>query len=99
MNRALPWLIALLGTTPGPPVKVALQPIELNNLHKTSPDSSPAPRIQALAFALQDRLQAACRYQLVAVDSTAWADADRGVGYFYDHPDIAAGLAGSVGAD
>jgi hypothetical protein len=78
---------------------LALLPIELINLHKTPPDSSLAPRIQALASALQDRLQAACGYQLVAVDSTAWADADRGVGYIYDHPDVAAGLAAAVGAD
>jgi hypothetical protein len=102
MNHAHLLLIALLGirTQPiAPQTRVAVLPIELNNLHKTAPDSSLAPRIGALESALRARLETSCGYQVVSVDSAAWAEADRGVGYFYDHPDVAAGLTAAVGAD
>ncbi len=73
--------------------------IDLNNLHKTAPDTALAGRITRLAEALRARLGTACGYQVVAVDSAAEAAAHRTDSYFYDHPDIAVGLAHDVGAD
>jgi hypothetical protein len=82
-----------------PPAKVAVLSIELNNLHKTTPDSSLAARIQGLATALAARLAISCGYQIVAIDSGAQAAAHLGEGYLYDHPDVAAGLAAAAGAE
>ena len=99
-------LVSLLGvpgtlrvTPSDPPLKVAVLSIELNNLHKTTPDSSLAGRIQGLGAALAARLATTCGYQIVAIDSSAPAAAHLGEGYLYDHPDVAAGLAAAAGAE
>jgi hypothetical protein len=103
--RAL-LLVALLGvpgtlrvTRSEPPLKVAVLSIELNNLHKTAPDSSLAGRIQGVEAALVARLATTCGYHIVPIDSTAQAAAQLGQGYLYDRPDVAAGLAAAAGAD
>lgn len=82
-----------------PPLKVAVLSIDLNNLHKTAPDTSLAGRIQRLAAALRTRLGAACGYDVVAVDTAAEAAAHATEQYFYEHPEIAAALGHRVGAD
>ena len=84
---------------PEPPLKVAVLAIDLNNLHKTLPDSSLPGRIQRLATALRARLAAACGYDVVTVDSAAEAAAHDTNEYFYEHPDIAAALARRAGAE
>lgn len=95
-------LLALLGAstrTAEPPPKVVVLAIDLNNLHKSAPDSAFAGRIARLADAVRARLATACGYEVVLVDPATAATAHATDGYFYDHPDVAAGLAVGVGAD
>ncbi|HEY7681837.1 MAG TPA: DUF2380 domain-containing protein [Gemmatimonadales bacterium] len=82
-----------------PPLKVAVLSIDLNNLHKTEPDTALLGRIRRLANALRTRLAGACGYEVVAFDSQAEAAAHLTDEYFYEHPDVAAALAGRAGAD
>jgi hypothetical protein len=97
--------LALMGS-PGtpvragdPPPKVSVLAIDLNNIHKSAPDSSLAGRIARLGAALRARLAAACGYQVVPVDSATEAAAHVTNDYFYEHPEVAAGLARRAGAD
>lgn len=94
-------LLALPGslTRTAEPPRVVVLNIDLNNLHKTAPDSAFAGRIARLADALRARLSTACGYGVVQIDSTSEAAAHLTEGYFYDHPDVAAALAGEAGAD
>lgn len=95
-------LLAPLGAstrTPEPAPKVVVLTIDLNNLHKSVPDAALAGRIARLADALRSRLATACGYEVVRVDAAAEAAAHVTQGYFYDHPDVAAGLALGAGAD
>lgn len=94
-------LLALLGasTRTAEPPKLVVLAIDLNNLHKTAPDSTLAGRITRLADALRARLATACGYQVILLEDGTEATAHRTEGYFYDHPDVAAGLALGVGAD
>jgi uncharacterized protein DUF2380 len=94
-------LLALVGgsaRTPDPS-KVVVLTIDLNNIHKSPPDSALAGRITGLADALRSRLATACGYEVVRVDPATEASAHLTEGYFYDHPDIAVDLALEVGAD
>ncbi len=99
LATALLFLLAASVSAPEPAPKVAVLSIELNNLHKTAPDSAFPGRIRALAAALRDRLHSACGYDLVGIDSTTEATAQVTEQYFYEHPDVAAGLAADAGAD
>ncbi|HEV8453796.1 MAG TPA: DUF2380 domain-containing protein [Gemmatimonadales bacterium] len=99
LSLALAGLLGASTRTSGPPPKVAVLPIELNNIHKSAPDSALAGRIARLADALRARLAAACGYEVVPVDSATEAAAHVTDGYFYDHPDVAVGLALGAGAD
>jgi hypothetical protein len=94
-------LVALLAASArtGEPPKVAVLAIDLNNIHKSPPDSAFAGRIIRLADALRARLGADCGYRVVLIDRAAEASAHVADGYFYDHPDLAAGLAAGAGAD
>ncbi len=94
--------LALLGAssrTAAPLPKVVVLTIDLNNIHKSAPDSSLAGRTARLADALRARLATACGYEVVLLDPATEATAHVTDGYFYDHPDVAAGLALGVGAD
>ena len=94
-------LLALLGasTRTAEPPKLVVLTIDLNNLHTTAPDSTLAGRIARLADALRARLTTACGYEVILLEHGTEATAHRTEGYFYDHPDVAAGLALGVGAD
>ena len=98
-SLALAGLLGASTRTAEPPPKVALLAIDLNNLHKSAPDSALAGRIARLADAVRARLAAACGYEVVLVDSAAEATAHVTNGYFYDHPDVAVGLVLGAGAD
>jgi uncharacterized protein DUF2380 len=105
MFRTTPVLLAALVALPvatssrEPAPRVAVLSIELNNLHKTEPDSSMAGRISRLGTALRARLAGACGYAVVTVDSATEAEAHLATEYFYQHPDVAAALAHDSGAD
>ncbi len=95
-------LLGLLGastSTPEPRPKVVVLTIDLNNLHKSAPDSALAGRLTRLADAVRSRLATACGYEVVPVNPATEAAAHVTDGYFYDHPDVAVGLALGVGAD
>jgi hypothetical protein len=81
------------------PLKVVVLDIELNNIHKSPPDSVLAGRITRLGDAVRARLASACGYEVVHVEPATAAAAQRTEGYFYEHPDVAVGLAGRTGAD
>jgi hypothetical protein len=78
---------------------VVVLAIDLNNIHKSAPDSAFAGRIARLGDALRARLATACGYEIVRVDPAAEAVAHVTDGYFYDHPDVAADLARDVSAE
>lgn len=102
-GSTLPLVLAgLLGAstrTAEPPPKVVVLAIDLNNLHQSPPDSGLPGRIARLADALRARLAAVCGYEVVLVDPATEAAAHVTDGYFYDHPDVAVGLALGAGAD
>jgi hypothetical protein len=81
------------------PAKVAVLAIDLNNIHKSPPDSTLAGRLTGLAAALRARLATVCGYDVVPIDSAKEAGAHLTEGYFYDHPDVAVGVARGAGAD
>jgi hypothetical protein len=91
-------LLGLLAFTQAP-VKVAVFTIDLNNIHKSPPDSAFPGRMTRLADALRARLATTCGYEVVRVDPDTEASAHLGEGYFYDHPEIAVHLALGAGAD
>jgi hypothetical protein len=103
MSCFLPFaLVGLLGASTRSselPPKIVVLAIDLNNIHKSAPDSAFAGRIARLADALRARLAAACGYEIVLVDPATEAAAHVTDGYFYDHPDVAVGLASGAGAD
>jgi hypothetical protein len=96
---ALVGLIGAWRPVSEPPPKLVVLTIDLNNIHKSAPDSAFPGRIARLADALRARLGTACGYEVVRVDPAAEATAHVTNGYFYDHPDVAVGLAGETGAD
>jgi hypothetical protein len=85
--------------TSEPLPRVVVLTIDLNNIHKSPPDSSLAGRIASLGENLRARLATACGYDIVQIDPATEAAAHVTEGYFYDHPDVAAGLAHRVSAD
>ena len=91
-------LLAAAPHMPEPPTVVVLD-IELNNIHKSPPDSVLAGRITRLGDAVRTRLASACGYEVVRVKAATAAAAHLTEGYFYDHPDVAVSLASGAGAD
>lgn len=98
LSIPLSALLVASGNTPERP-KLAVLEIELNNIHKSAPDSTLAGRITRLGEAVRTRLASACGYQVDRIDPAAEAAARLTQGYFYDHPDVAVRLAQSAGAD
>jgi hypothetical protein len=94
-------VLALLGasSTPEPAPKLVVLTIDLNNIHKSAPEPNLAGRVARLGTTLRARLANACGYEIVLVDPVTEAAAHVTNGYFYDHPDVAVGLALGVGAE
>jgi hypothetical protein len=94
-------VLALLAASPSGPErpKLVVLDIDLNNIHKSAPESTLAGRITRLSEAVRTRLASACGYQVEPVDPSTVAAAHLTEGYFYDHPDVAVRLAESVGAE
>ena len=96
LSFALLLTIGGAASAPGP--RVAVLSIDLNNIHKTDPDTSLAGRLSRLGEALRSRL-ATCGYEVVAVDPEAERRVHATEGYFYEHVDVAAALAGEAHAE
>ena len=73
--------------------------IDLNNLANSAPDPALPGRILDLAAELRATLAGPCGYEVVALDTAAETAAHATTGYFYAHPDVAAALARSAGAE
>lgn len=95
---SLAGLLTVGGAAIPPAPRIAVLTIDLNNIHKTAPDTALPGRLSRLGEALRTRL-ASCGYQVVAVDPEAETRARATDGYFYEHVDVAAGLAGGAEAD
>lgn len=103
-SRAVLLVTGLATAMPSPtaaqtPARVAVTSIDLNNYFNAAPDTSLASRLQRLAAGLRRVLASACGYEVVALDPASEATAHATLGYFYAHPDVAAGLAGRAGAE
>jgi hypothetical protein len=94
-------LLALLAASPSAPErpKLVVLDIDLNNYHKTAPDSTLAGRITLLGEAMRTRLVSACGYEVQRINPAEEAAAHVTEGYFYEHPDVAVRLAQRAGAE
>ena len=101
----LDFLIALATLWPawppvaGPPTRVAVLSIALNDVSNQPVSPALPERMQALGAALRERLASECGYHVVPVDSSAESKAERGPGYLYAHPDLAVALAARTEAE
>jgi len=76
----------------------AVLPFELNDLTLDPGNAAEVTRTGSIAGLLQDALKRR-GHRIVAIDSQAYAEANEGFGYLAEHPDVAAPLARSAGAD
>jgi hypothetical protein len=77
---------------------IAVLDFELSDLTLDPNNSAERERTASIRPMLQEAL-AAHEFSPVAVDSAAQSAADQGVGYLFDHPDVAASLGKAAGAD
>jgi Protein of unknown function (DUF2380) len=77
---------------------VAVLDFDLNDLTLDPNNSTERERTASIRPMLQDAL-AAHGFATFVVDAAAQSAADEGVGYLFDHPDVAASLGKAVGAD
>jgi hypothetical protein len=77
---------------------IAVLDFELNDLTLDPNNATERERTASIRPMLQDAL-VAHGFAPAAVDAAAQSAADAGVGYLFDHPDVAASLGKTVGAD
>jgi hypothetical protein len=77
---------------------IAVLDFELNDLTLDPNNATERERTASIRPMLQEALTAH-DFRTVDVDSAAQSAADQGVGYLFDHPDIAASLGKEAGAD
>lgn len=88
-----PWAIAQ-----SPAASVAVLEFELKDLTLDPNNPAELARTASLKTMLEQTL-AARHFRIVAIDSRAQQDADKGAGYLFDHADAAAALGRAAGAD
>lgn len=85
-------------TAPMSVAAVAVLEFELRDL--TLDPNNPAQQQQTASLKpLLEQALAARHFRIVPVDAATQAAADKGAGYLFDHPDMAAALGRTVGAD
>jgi hypothetical protein len=77
---------------------IAVLDFELNDLTLDPNNSTERERTASIRPMLQQAL-AAREFRTVTVDPEDQSAADEGVGYLFDHPDVAASLGNAAGAD
>jgi hypothetical protein len=77
---------------------VAVLPFELNDLTLDPGNAEEVARTASIAGLLDDAL-ARRSHRTVAIDPQAYAQANEGFGYLFEHADVAAQLTRSAGAD
>ncbi len=102
MSRSLLSVIASLflaaSAQAAPDDRIAVLEFELNDLTLEPGNSAELERTASIKPMLERALTAA-NHPTVAVDAAAQGDADKGVGYLFDHVDAAAALGRAAGAD
>jgi hypothetical protein len=102
MHRSLLSVIAsiLLAASAhaAPEDRIAVLEFELNDLTLDPGNSAELERTASIKPMLEQALIAA-HHPIVAVDAAAQGAADKGVGYLFDHADVAAELGRAAGAD
>jgi hypothetical protein len=79
--------------------QVAVLEFELNDLTVNPKPPEEVQRTASLRGLLQETLASQYGYRIAIVNSKDQQDADKSVGYLFDHSDAAADLARQVGAD
>ncbi|MFL6577689.1 MAG: DUF2380 domain-containing protein [Povalibacter sp.] len=102
MHRSLLSVIATLfivgSAQADPHDRIAVLEFELNDLTLDPRNTAELERTASIRPMLEKVLTQA-NYTIASVDTTAQDDADKGVGYLFDHADAAATLGHSAGAD
>jgi hypothetical protein len=102
MHRSLLSVIATLfivgSAQADPHDRIAVLEFELNDLTLDPRNTAELERTASIRPMLEKVLTQA-NYTIASVDATAQDDADKGVGYLFDHADAAATLGRSAGAD
>lgn len=102
MHRALLFVIAALflatAAQAKPGERVAVLEFELNDLTLDPRNSAELERTASIKPLLEKALTQA-NYSTISVDAATQGDADKGMGYLFDHADAAAALGRAAGAD
>lgn len=88
------WAVSAAAET-----RIAILDFELKDLTLLPGAPEEIQRTASIRPQVEQALKARGGYQTVPVEPAAIARADQGVGYLYDHPDAAANLGRSAGAD
>lgn len=91
-------LLSLWAFAP-PSYRVAVLPIDLNDVSNQPVSPELRARLERLAEALSARLGSACGYTIVQLELPALAPGEEKPGYLYAHPDEAVALTGPQRAD
>lgn len=100
-HRYLLTLTALtpLWNAPPPAARVAVLPIDLNDVSNQPVSSELRARLGRLSEALSMRLGTACGYTIVRLEQPGRSRDEVPPGYLYAHPDVAVATMGSRQAD
>jgi hypothetical protein len=81
------------------PIRVAVLPIDLNDVSNQPVSPELPARLRSLTEALSSRLGTACGYTIVRQEQPEQSPDDLKSGYLYSHPDLAVTLVGPLRAD
>ena len=80
-------------------LKIAILDFELKDLTPTPNGAEELARTASLGPLLRTELNHLDKVSTVNIDAEAQSDADKGAGYLFDRPELAAELGATVGAD
>jgi len=92
------FLLLPLWATPPKPARVAVLPIDLNDVSNQPVPAVLEERMESLTTALSDHLATACGYTVVG-SKGADSREKLGPGYYYAHPDLAVALTRAAEPD
>ena len=92
------FLIALSITQVNAETSIAILDFELNDLTLAPRTTAEIDRTASVKPLLEEELKSA-GYRIIPIDLAAQHNADSGVGYLFDHDDVAAELGKTAGAD
>jgi hypothetical protein len=92
------FAMGLPATSRAEAARVAVLDFELNDLTLDPNNPEEVARTASIKGLLEGALTSKYGYQIVTIDAKSQGNADRGVGYLFDRPDVAADLGRTVGA-